>query len=80
MNYVEIKYPKIPEPTVTFGGRNIDNVLKEIANEAHDGLETSCMIVNKDDFFNKTFSREQACEAIEYLEGKLCRILDILGD
>jgi hypothetical protein len=38
------------------------------------------MIVNKDEFFNKTFSREQACEAIEYLEGKLCRILDILGD
>lgn len=69
---------------VTSNGEDINTIIKDICEEAHDGLTYASMIkqeledgyenINKYDMMSKYI------DIVEILEGKLCRILDILCD
>ena len=56
--------------TVTLGGRDLYDVLKDIVEVCHEKLQEG----------PKVFEEISEQEIAEYYEGGFCRILDILGD
>lgn len=72
---------KLEIDIVTDDGRDINDILKEISEIAHDGITYASMI--RQDVEGCGFVTEK-CEAyqnaLEICEGKLCSILDLLKD
>ena len=75
--YVQQK--TVPEfEVVTSDDVNINEIIREICDACHQGLEYSSIKREKIDEYeeyNTTYN-----DIIEVLEGKLCRILDLLKD
>lgn len=72
---------KLEVDIVTDDGKDINDILKEICEIAHDGLMDASMI--RQDVAGCGFVNER-CKAyqnaLEICEGKLCSILDLLKD
>ena len=78
---IKVKWPdKLPEPEIKYGDRTLHDLLNEIAGECHKWLILASDLIPYEDFANGNFSKEQAVDSINYLTGKLCVILDLLGD
>ena len=69
MHSINYNFPK-SSCEVTLNGKDIYEVLKEIASICHEKLQ----------YGPGVFSLDEMPEIIEYYEGGFCRILDILGD
>lgn len=75
---VEAKVKPVEVDIITSDGKGINDVIQEICDICHDGLEYSsieCSEIDEHEEYNTKYE-----EIIEVLEGKLCRILDLLGD
>ena len=78
---IKVKWPdKLPEPEMKYGGRTLHELLNEISEECHEGLMVASTLIPYEDFANENFSKKQAIDSINELTGKLCIILDLLGD
>lgn len=68
--------------TVTLNNSPIDSVLQQVCEACHEGIEESSFIRQTiDDFGEESLNTIKFWrDNVEYLEGILCRILDILGD
>lgn len=67
---------------VMSNGKDINEVIEEICNECHAGLETSSFrrqTFEHDDYDKKDLINDYN-ELLEILEGKFCYILDLLED
>jgi hypothetical protein len=71
MHSINYNFPK-PTCEVTLNGRDIYEVLKEIASICHEKLQDGPRVFLLDE--------TPEPEIAEYYEGGFCRILDILGD
>ena len=63
---------------VTSNGKDINDIIDEICDECHHGLESASILRQEiDQYENYNHNYEKI---IEILEGKLCHILDLLED
>lgn len=66
------------------GQKTIDELLREVASICHEGLEET---TSKTEFYESLYEKgktdelyKELTDVVSTLEGKLCRILDLLGD
>lgn len=79
MIHLYVQQKTLPEfEVVTSDDVNINDIIQEICDECHHGLEYSSIKrqeIDEYEEYNTTYN-----DIIEVLEGKLCRILDLLKD
>lgn len=72
---------KLEVDIVTDDGKDINDILKEICEIAHDGLMDASMIRQEVEGCGFVTEKCEAYQnALEICEGKLCSILDLLKD
>ena len=71
---------KLEVDIVTDDGKDINDILKEICDIAHDGIMDASVIRQECDENPALNTAKNWREECENLEGILCRILDRLGD
>ena len=71
---------KLEVDIVTDDGKDINDILKEISEIAHDGLTDVSMIRQECEDNPSLNNAKNWREECENLEGKLCSILDLLKD
>ena len=71
---------KLEVDIVTDDGKDINDILKEICEIAHDGLMDASLIRQECDENPSLNTAKNWREECENLEGKLCSILDLLKD
>ena len=71
---------KLEVDIVTDDGKDINDILKEICEIAHDGITYASMMRQECDENPALNTAKNWREECENLEGKLCSILDLLKD
>lgn len=79
----EIREP-VEVDVVTSNGEDINSILQDICEEAHDGLTYASMIRSETEDGYENMSKcdilSKYIDIVEVLEGKLCHILELLND
>ena len=79
MIHLYVQQKTIPQfEVVTSDNVNINDIIQEICDACHDGLEYSSIKKQEIDEYEEYNTNYN--DIIEVLEGKLCRILDLLKD